>query len=459
MGLGLNEPVLNTLQEGKNIMKAAKVVPFSLRDFYYIVFYRKAAIVVVFTSTLFTVITGVYLWPETYEASSKIMVKVGRENSSFPTIASSSGQVITSLGVTKEEVNTEIEILGSQLIAEKIVRKIGLDLLFMSQAEKPKNIFKRIKYEVKKVYNKIKDQVNEFLYYIDLKKKLSPEQNAILAIRAGLSAKPVRSSNVIDIRFSWFNPDLAKLILNTLTDFFIKHHLETHKTSGGYQFIQNQVELLEKRLKESEERLHWLKEKEGIISFNDQNKFLLKKFTDFNATLKNTKTELAETVSEINELEKHHTVYTEIQKKLILKKVRLKALTEKEKQLEGHTTAYKDDLKRLNSFDLEIKRLKRQAEIDDHNYLLYRKKLEEARISNVLDSKQFVNVRVIDPSYASYNPVRPRKMLIIGLGFALSLIVGIGYAFFLEYLDHSIKREEDVERHLELPILASIREI
>jgi polysaccharide biosynthesis transport protein len=53
-------------------------------------------------------------------------------------------------------------------------------------------------------------------------------------------------------------------------------------------------------------------------------------------------------------------------------------------------------------------------------------------------------------------PVRPRVGLNLMLGGLVGLVVGLGLAFFIEYLDTSVKTMEDVESLLGLPVLAII---
>lgn len=52
--------------------------------------------------------------------------------------------------------------------------------------------------------------------------------------------------------------------------------------------------------------------------------------------------------------------------------------------------------------------------------------------------------------------VSPRYALNIALSGVIGLLVGIGLAFFIEYLDTSVKTVEDVERHLGLPVIGII---
>ena len=62
-------------------------------------------------------------------------------------------------------------------------------------------------------------------------------------------------------------------------------------------------------------------------------------------------------------------------------------------------------------------------------------------------------VRIAEPSKA---PVKPNKTLNIVLGIIFGLMVGIGLAFFIEYLDTSVKTIDDVERALQAPVIGVI---
>jgi len=53
-------------------------------------------------------------------------------------------------------------------------------------------------------------------------------------------------------------------------------------------------------------------------------------------------------------------------------------------------------------------------------------------------------------------PVKPNKKRNLLLSLILGLFGGVGLAFFLEYLDQTIRNEEDAEQALGYPVLAFV---
>ena len=65
-------------------------------------------------------------------------------------------------------------------------------------------------------------------------------------------------------------------------------------------------------------------------------------------------------------------------------------------------------------------------------------------------------VEIMDDALPGIRPVKPNKPLNIALGIIIGLVVGVGLAFFIEYLDTSVKTIDDVERSLQSPVLGVI---
>ena len=59
-----------------------------------------------------------------------------------------------------------------------------------------------------------------------------------------------------------------------------------------------------------------------------------------------------------------------------------------------------------------------------------------------------------DPAEAATLPSRPKVVLNLFLGTVAGLVLGVAFAFFLEYLDTSVKTMDEVEKLLDLPVLA-----
>jgi polysaccharide biosynthesis transport protein len=101
-------------------------------------------------------------------------------------------------------------------------------------------------------------------------------------------------------------------------------------------------------------------------------------------------------------------------------------------------------------------------------YFEAKAELEELkRFRQVLDAKiayekidvelpKSTMVEIVDKAQPGTHPVRPNKPLNIALGIIIGLVVGVGLAFFIEYLDTSVKTIDDVERSLQCPVLGVI---
>ncbi|OBW58407.1 capsular biosynthesis protein [Solibacillus silvestris] len=68
------------------------------------------------------------------------------------------------------------------------------------------------------------------------------------------------------------------------------------------------------------------------------------------------------------------------------------------------------------------------------------------------------NISILSAAKMSENPIpiKPNKMLNIAIGGLIGLMLGIGLAFLLEFLDMSIKGERDVEDYLGLPVIGIV---
>jgi len=87
---------------------------------------------------------------------------------------------------------------------------------------------------------------------------------------------------------------------------------------------------------------------------------------------------------------------------------------------------------------------------------LYNDFLQKTSQANIQVAEQYNNMRVIEPADVPASPVGPKRVRTIIISFFVSLMAGVALAFFLEYLDNTVKNIEDVSRYTQLPTLAVI---
>ncbi len=68
----------------------------------------------------------------------------------------------------------------------------------------------------------------------------------------------------------------------------------------------------------------------------------------------------------------------------------------------------------------------------------------------------FDPAKIWEKAEAAIRPSKPKVAAYMALAALLGLVIGVGLAFFIEYLDTSVKTLDDVERYLQIPVLAVI---
>jgi polysaccharide biosynthesis transport protein len=138
------------------------------------------------------------------------------------------------------------------------------------------------------------------------------------------------------------------------------------------------------------------------------------------------------------------------------------------KALEAKVTAVKRSLEDIENQVNLAKTNDIQTAAQSRPYFDEKRKLDEMlRFRQILDVKiaseqidvalpKTTMVEIVDTAKPGLRPVKPNKPLNIALGIIIGLIVGVGLAFFIEYLDTSVKTIDDVERSLQSPVLGVI---
>ncbi|WP_361344497.1 Wzz/FepE/Etk N-terminal domain-containing protein, partial [Streptomyces sp. NPDC021562] len=85
-------------------------------------------------------------------------------------------------------------------------------------------------------------------------------------------------------------------------------------------------------------------------------------------------------------------------------------------------------------------------------------KTAEVFENEIKDLMQVDNVSILPLADDQENqaPISPNPTLNIAIAAIIGLFIGIGLAYLLEYLDNTVKTEQDIEKLLNLPVLGAI---
>src|SRR5262249_40862388 len=126
---------------------------------------------------------------------------------------------------------------------------------------------------------------------------------------------------------------------------------------------------------------------------------------------------------------------------------------ETEKSLLAALEQAKQEALALNRKQIEFERLKRNADNNAKLYDLVLGRLKESDLASHLPNN---NVRWLDHRSVPTSPVSPNVPGTLGLALLLGLLFGTGLAFLLDYLDNTVKSQDDIESTLGLPFLGLI---
>ena len=66
------------------------------------------------------------------------------------------------------------------------------------------------------------------------------------------------------------------------------------------------------------------------------------------------------------------------------------------------------------------------------------------------------NVKIIESVKLPENPVSPNKKMNIAIAFLLGIMISVGFAFLLEFMDNTFKTKEQLEQILGVPVIGAI---
>ena len=483
----------------------------TLRDATSICFEHWQLFLLVFCPILLGAVLSALMTPRTYEAETEILVKRERAD---PVVSPAASDSAASLppAVTEEDLNSEVELLRSRDLLEKVVTTCALN--------QPRGTpcWER---------------------FVDGIESASPDQRteqfgiplAVRALHKKLKVDSIRKTNLIRVTYTSPDPKLAAFVLMRLTDLYLEKHLEVERPPGTFQFFQQQADQYWEALEAAEQRLADFDRAQNTVSAQTEMAGAQQKLAEFQANLRQTRSAIAATTERIQTLTTQlasmpERLTTQVRTSpLLLQQMKSNLLTlqmkrteladkyapsqravrelgseiadteaaiaqEENSPLHEDTTdrnptyqwlsedlaksttervslqalaaalkqqvnAYRADLLALDQKDREQQDLIRSVKSEEANYLLYLNKREEARISDALDQKRIVNASIVETATVPALPSGLGPVLMVFMGLFLASFAGIGAAFARQYASASFRNPEEVELFLGVPLLAS----
>ncbi|HEV2884255.1 MAG TPA: GNVR domain-containing protein, partial [Pyrinomonadaceae bacterium] len=124
--------------------------------------------------------------------------------------------------------------------------------------------------------------------------------------------------------------------------------------------------------------------------------------------------------------------------------------------LEGQVAQYQALLSRLEASTAEFEDLNRKVKQSEDSYQLYKKKEEEARITDELDQNKITNVSIAEAPAQPQLPVRPNRLLNLMLGIVLGALLSAGTVLLAEFMRDTVVTPGELELMTGKEVLASV---
>jgi uncharacterized protein involved in exopolysaccharide biosynthesis len=459
------------------------------------------------------ILLGSLLQRPKYEASSSILIRGRMYPQDLLTSQPRQQPPWTVLLNPKEEVNSEIEIIRSRPVLERVVKELKLDT--------PRDVpdpgfwggFRQLLRAGPRAVKWLLTQAGVF--------SQPTEQEAFEAaverLRKQLRIDPSADSQIVWIGYRDPDPEMASRVVNAVTEEYRRQHLAINLNRDESSFYAEQVTQVEGELKTLQDQLVDFKSKEGIVSFTEQSTALLKKTQALDVSRTNIQTEIISKRSKVDKIRdlqhsrpdlliplpeiaqdaqiqdlENKLVNLQYQLKTLRQrytaesrqnKVALQQLSEITAQIRQQVNQFLDreiaelrkleaeeqaltqtiqsietELKALPAKAVELENLEQQVKYKQETLEVLRKKYQESLVAQATDSR-LENAKVVSLAAVPLKPTTPNIPLNLALGLVFALVVSFGAAFLVDYWDDSLKVPEDFEQHFGRPIFASVPEL
>src|SRR5437763_4280729 len=244
----------------------------TLRDLLNVGFRQKRLMINTFLGIFSLALLAAFALPRKYQSEMKILVRHERADNMVTPDREQPMQLRTE--VSAEELQSEAELLKSRDLLTKVV--LACDLQRTGDHS-----------------------------LLNLMGHKDDEQTAraVVKLEKDLQVEPIKLTNLICVKYSSKDPQLAAHVLNTLASLYLEKHLAIHRAPGEFEFFHQQAEEYRKALINAETKLTNFSKEEGVVNPTLEKEITVRKLADVEADLKTTKANIVETQERIRKLE------------------------------------------------------------------------------------------------------------------------------------------------------------
>jgi len=233
-----------------------------------------------------------------YRSEGKLVVRLGRENTTLdPTATVGHGNFVALPPSREDEINSVVQILLSRNMAEKVVNDLGVEYVL----DKPPN--RPVDEPESPAAPLSPSWADELWQRINPLEASPPREMAIKRFQERLKVGAVRKTNVINLTYEASTPQKAQAILNNLIDFYLDQHASLTRSPGSHQFLTTQTQETQQRLTDVEDELRALKNESAVVSVDEQRRILEARMGSLQDKLFDAEAELKQASAEVARLE------------------------------------------------------------------------------------------------------------------------------------------------------------
>ncbi|HCW7025653.1 TPA: polysaccharide biosynthesis tyrosine autokinase [Klebsiella pneumoniae] len=269
------------------------------------------------------------------------------------------------------------------------------------------------------------------IYYESRLKAISDLQNTLSVADQG------KDTGMLTISLTGEDPSIIERIVESISDNYLAQNIarQAAQDAKSLEFLNKQLPQVRSDLDIAEDKLNQYRRKNDSVDLSLEAKSVLDQIVNVDNQLN----ELTFRESEISQLyTKEHPTY--------------KALMEKRKTLQEEKAKLNKKVSTMPETQQEILRLSRDVESGRAVYMQLLNRQQELSIAK---SSAFGNVRIIDNAVTQPKPVKPKKVLIVLLGFVFGGVISICIVLLRVFLRRGIESPEQLEE-LGINVYASV---